>query len=653
MRDDFDNVNRYFMPPRLLKKRPSKAKMKRIRRGRRIRIFIALSIIVFAVIYLAVFFTDVGSDFILALAENYASENMNLNLKAESITGNPLKGYTMKNAEVEDLNGKKILSSESLSLYLNLSSLLKGRMILSEIFTQGVSVDAEGAVEILQDMSSKYKAQNINMMHIFESPAFADETEHTNTLHLDRLRMRDGRINSRFLTVNVSRIDADLKNFTAEVDADINGLPLKGKIDMGNDSELVAINRADMNLGSGKITAVGGLFNDDIFDIHATTEDLNLKEVTAMFSEELSSMDFDGTLNLNLDVTGTKEAPRLFGSIDYKGTKIYGIPVERMSANYAYSPSEEVFTMNNIQASLLSIPVQGEISAMNMFEDNAQMRIKLDGSETNLDKLDEVLSIPELKSMKGKVDMFNVSIDGKKNSLNGLVNMTSPAISYMGRTFSNIRMQMKLSGSGTANVEGKFTFEEANGFIQGNIESIMRGSKMNLTAKIADIDIKRIENIIPDYPGYNLEGKVTLSLSVKGSINNPVITGSLSSSEFSVKSQKVMNPAIDFRFEDRTLTIEKTEGTVNGKPLSITGTIKPLPSSNPELDITAEGMRITGALNNPEINLMASSDIKDMKEEIRIESEDMNQNLSIEVSSEVSPDEKMKEEVSKDENTIN
>ena len=115
-----DNVNRFFMPPRLLKKRPSKARLKRIRRRKRIRRFIALSAIVIAVIALAVRFTNAGCDMVLGLAKNYVSEKMNLNLKAVTVTGNPLKGYTMKNIELEDMNGKKILSAESLSLYMSL-----------------------------------------------------------------------------------------------------------------------------------------------------------------------------------------------------------------------------------------------------------------------------------------------------------------------------------------------------------------------------------------------------------------------------------------------------------------------------------------------------------------------------------------------------
>lgn len=611
LRDDIENnVNRFFMPPRLLKKHQSKAKMKRIRRRKRIRRFIALSCIVIAVIALYVTFTNAGCDLVLGLAKNYVSENMNLNLKAETVTGNPLKGYTMKNIELEDINGEKILSAESLSLYMGLTS-----------------------------------------------------------LKTNRLRIRDGIIHSRFVEVNISRADADLRTFMIDIDADINGLPLRGNIDMGNDSELTSINRADMNLGSGKITAVGGLFNDNIFDVHVTAEDLNLKEVTAMFPDVLSSADFDGNLNLNLDVTGTKESPRIFGSVDYIGKKIYGFLIERMSANYNCSVNDNMLMMNNIQASVMSVPVQGEIYAQAGHDENIELRIKLDGNKTNLEKLDELLNIPELKSLGGRIDAFNVNVNGNINSLNGLVNLVAPKITYDGMAFSNLRLQIKLSGSNTGNIDGKFTFDGTNGFVHGNIESILTGSNMNLTAKIADMDIKRVENIIPDYPAYDLSGNITLSLNIKGKISSPSIMGSLSSNEFNVKSEKVIKPVIEFKIQDEALTIEHTEGTLNGMPLKVTGTIKPFPSSNPELDITLSGMRITGELNNPTIIFMASEDARlspdikeapqeesndaELKAESGIESEDIKSETESNDIIESRDIKDMKEEESKDENTAN
>lgn len=657
-----------------------KARLKRMRRRKFIRRLTALSLIVSVIIALAVMFLDAGSNMILGLAENYVSENMNLILRTESVKGNPIKGYTFRGMNIEDENGKSILSAEYLSGHISFSSLMKGRMRLSEILIQNISLDIEDFVSTVYD-ARQYRAYHED---IFESPAFAsdltsDSDSDSNSdmrnvkyIPFDKLTLRGGKFQSRFGTVNIKTINADMTKFKAEVDADINDIALKGNIDMGEVTNFASINRADMTFGSGKITAVGGLFNDDIFDFHATAEDLNLKEITALFNGKLIPDNFDGTMNLNFDVTGVKESPKMFGSIDYRGTKIFGLPVERMSANYNYSPDERILTVNNIQASSLNIPVQGEMSAMRTASDDVIVRIRLDGSEANLEGLDEVLNMPELKSLKGRTDSFNVNISGNINSLNGLVNLSAPKIMYSGRTFSGIKIQIKLAQSSTASVDGKFSFEDANGFIQGSIQSVLREANMNLTAKIADLDIKRVANMIPDSPSYNLAGKITASLNIKGSMSKPVITGSINSDELSGWSQKIMKPVIYFSFTDRALNIEKAEGTVNKIPVAVTGTIKPVPSSNPELDITAglntklkTGIRITGTLNNPSFSLSnasedtkpASPDIKTESHDTEIISTDTNHTVSIEIESmkeSISEDTKanIKEAASKDENAV-
>ena len=71
---------------------------------------------------------------------------------------------------------------------------------------------------------------------------------------------------------------------------------------------------------------------------------------------------------------------------------------------------------------------------------------------------------------------------------------------------------------------------------------------MNVTAKIVDLDVKRVENMIPDASDYKLAGKITASVNVKGRTDNPAITGSINSPEFSGFDQKITKPVINFAF---------------------------------------------------------------------------------------------------------
>ena len=139
--------------------------------------------------------------------------------------------------------------------------------------------------------------------------------------------------------------------------------------------------------------------------------------------------------------------------------------------------------------------------------------------------------------------------------------------------------------------------------------------------------------MIPDASDYKLAGKITASVNVKGTAADPKISGSLNSPEFSGFDQTITKPVINFAFADKTLTLSKTEGTLNGMPINVSGTVSPLPSGNPNLDISATismtpaalkayvpdidsyklkgnvhaGVRIRGSVNTPSVNLVASS----------------------------------------------
>ena len=466
---------------------------------------------------------DIGGNIILGFAQNYLSENLGLSLTAESITGNPVKGYKLNNFELADAAGQKILSADFLSGRMNFPALLTGKLRLAEISLGGMSMDIDTLIAVIQTIKlPEPQTESNSKFTITASPAFADDDNSIPDIPLDRFSVRDSRFTSAYGVITVNEIGADLKTFDVDIDGKINEVPVNGTIDMGESAGLTAMNRSDINLGTGKVLATGGYIYGGL-DLHVSIENLDLQEMTGLYPAMLKSNDFSGTANLNIDITGDPDSPIVFGTIDYKGTKIYGFPVERLSSNVNYSNYRAGFS--NIQASAFNVPVQGEIAAAMRPDEKLSVMIKLDGSEANLNGLDKILGIPELKDLSGKVSVFNANISGYIDQLNGLVNFTAPRIAYTGRALTDIRAQMKLSKSDTASVDGKFKFEGAQGYIQGSVASVLTEPKLDVTAKIVDLDVKRVENMIPDASDYKLAGKITASVNVKGSANNPAVTG--------------------------------------------------------------------------------------------------------------------------------
>ena len=597
--------------------------------------FLFLLVLVLVVAGVSFLFADIGGNIALNIAKDHLSKNYHLELNAEKITGNPLRGYTLHNFELIDTKkGNELFSAAYLSVKLNLAAIVTGNLRLSQVSLGGVNMNVDDFVSALSefqmpkaDLSSQNQSSNFGV-----APAYAedDKSESLPEIPIDTIILSESRFSSKFGVIDVNEIKADVPNLDIDVDGKINGLPLKGNIDMGESAGLTAANRAELSFCSGKILATGGLMSGKL-DLHISAEDVNLSEATALYPSLLVSKDFDGNADFTADITGNTDSPKFSGSFSFKGTKIYGFPVERASSNLSYSNNR--VSVSNIQANAFNVPVQGEIAAAFRPNEPVSVMVKLDGSEASLNGLDEVLGVPELKALKGKISLFSVNISGPVNALSGLVNFNAPRVAYDGRALTNIRAQMKLSKSDTANVDGKFTFEGASGYLNGSIAKILTKPNMNLTAKIADLDIKRIESMIPDAPQYKLNGKITASVTVKGTSSNPKVTGSLNSEEFSGWDQKIVKPSVNFSFANNTLTLIKTEGTLNGMPVNLTGTVSPLPSSNPKLNINATitmtpsalknyvpdidsykikgtvnaGLKIQGTADNPSVNLLATS----------------------------------------------
>ena len=575
---------------------------------------------------------DIGGSIILGYAQKYLTDNMGLTLTAESITGNPVKGYRLNNFELAGRSGEKLLSAGYLSGRVNFPALFTGNIRLAEISLGGMSMDIDSLITAVQnlklpDVPAKTESRN---MFLSAAPAYADSENKMPDIPLDRFSLKDSVFSSEYGVITVNEIGADLKAFDIDIDGRINDVPVKGTVDMGESSGLTAINMSDIALGKGRLLATGG-YIDDALDLHISLENLDLQEMTGLYPSLLKSEDFGGIADINLEILGGLDDPRAMGTVDFKGSKIYGFPVERISMNMNYSDYRAAFS--NIQANVFSVPIQGEVAAALRPNEKLSVMVKLDGSEANLEGLDSVLGIPELKGLSGRVSSFSANLSGHIDELSGLVNFTAPRIAYTGRALTDIRAQMKLNRSDTANVDGKFQFEGAQGYIQGSVSSFLTSPRLDVTAKIVDLDVKRVQNMIPDASDYKLAGKITASVNVKGSTGSPTITGSLNSTEFSGWEQKISKPSVNFTFANKTLTLNKTEGTLNGMPINLSGTISPLPSDNPGLNISATismtpaalkayvpeidqyklkgnvnaGLKVTGSVNNPSVSLVASS----------------------------------------------
>ena len=118
---------------------------------------------------------------------------------------------------------------------------------------------------------------------------------------------------------------------------------MRGTATLDLQGSALSIGKADIAFGRGRLTATGEIRpvsqtdSTAALDIQGSARGLDLKELATLWSAYLKEADYDGTANLDLEAKGTSAALEISGTVDYRGTRLAGYPVERLGAQLRYS----------------------------------------------------------------------------------------------------------------------------------------------------------------------------------------------------------------------------------------------------------------------------------------------------------------------------
>ena len=561
-------------------------------------------------------FIDIGGEAIRRMAQEALRAQTGLELSAAGVRGNPVRGYTFEEVRLASGKGDPILSARSLSGAISFSSLLGGSPRLSSLAVGGIDMNLD---------------QFITEIQRIELPSGGGGAG----IPIDRISLLSCRFTSRWGTVEVQEIGANLQGGNMKVDAAgaVNGVPVRGTADLDLQGRAVSVNKADIGFGRGSIAATGDIRphadGTTALNLQGSVRGLNLQELTALWPSFLRKENYNGTVNLDLEARGTSAAPVLSGTVDYRGTALGGYPVERLGARLRYA--DQRLTVSDIEAVVLSVPIDGELALATRPGQPPSVMIKLEGRDAPLDDIGK--TFPSLAGIEGRVSAFTANIQGPTNALSGVVNLSAPRVAFRGKELSNLALQLKVTKSDTAAVNGKFFFEGAQGYLQGTIGSLLTEARPDLTAKLVALDVKRVSDLIPDIEKYGLSGKINATVGIRGNLSAPELSGTLQSPSLTVQGCTLTQPSVSFAYAGDVLTLQKSGGTLNGMPIQVSGTVRNLTSKTPAIDMRAQltvapdalkayvpdiagyglkgeiraGVRLSGKLPAPEIYLVASS----------------------------------------------
>lgn len=144
-------------------------------RPRSLLLWCAMVLVVLGIIFSV---ANIGGNIILALAQNYITENLNLTLEAQSMTGNPVKGYKLNNFSLSTASGDKLLDASCLSGRVSFPALLTGKVRLAELSLSGLSMDIDSLIATLQTLNVPVSSVKTYTppASLIASPAYAELT---------------------------------------------------------------------------------------------------------------------------------------------------------------------------------------------------------------------------------------------------------------------------------------------------------------------------------------------------------------------------------------------------------------------------------------------------------------------------------------------
>ena len=581
--------------------------------------YVLLGVFVLAAVGIAVFSTvNIAGDTVVGLAVKAVREQTGMLMSVREVKGNPIRGYTFGDITLTSEKGQRLFSAQTLGVNINFMSLLRADPRLSHLAIGGVDMDLDKFIAELK---------NIKLQ----------ESSGGGEVPIDRISLQNSRFTSQWGEIDVTEIGARLQGTLMDVNiaGAVNGVPVKGTFDTNIQGQNASINKVELDIGKARLNSSGsvrpGSESDGAtaLDFQGSLKGLNLREITAFWPEFLAPDDYDGTADIDFSIEGAGSNLLISAALDYKGTRLGGYPVEALAGQFKYANMR--LSADNVKASSLGIPIEGSFAMAMATGGVPSIMVKLDGSNAPLSELAKLY--PALGKVDGKIEHFTVNIQGPSNALSGTIELSAPDFVLIGKRLTGLAMQIKLAQSDTATVNGKFALEGAQAYVQGSIAKILTGANLNLTAKLLDLDIRKIENLIPDGKKFALAGALTANLAIQGKASAPSISGTLSSPKFTVMGYTLDKPSLTFAYDKEQFTLKESSGSWSGLPIKVNGTVGPLSSKTPAINMTAQlafkpenlkqfvpdianynlqgninaGVKITGKLPEPKIDLVVSS----------------------------------------------
>ncbi len=517
-------------------------------------VFIIVSIAIGGALVLASR-TDIGAATVAAELENAARQYLQGEVSMASISGNPLRGFTI--AELSLSRDKHLLfSSKQAAVSFKLLSLITGSPRVKALSFGGAILNWTEIAPLLKfDRSDEPISLPFDQFDITKSIVRTPA---------GNFKVEDGKIHISGQTVKVT--GAMLFKET----------PFSAKASLGLGQERLDLNNLEVKIAGGKISLAGKL--TPVADISGTISDLDLQTIEK-FWPDLAKQGYTGTFSTTLSAKGVWPDITLSGNFDIPKGTVYGIEADKITSPWTFSGN--ALEITDLHGTANGTSMSGKILfAFSSMPPITTVDIRAGKAEMKTWQK----SFPWLSIADGTIDSAEIRLQGPSNSLSGPVTLKASALTVAKQPLSDLQAAMTLEKGSrvVADLGAKWLGSDVTG--KGNI-TIAAHPSFDITLTGKDLDLSKAASIIP-VKNLDLSGKASGSVRIFGKGQDVQSEGTLWSAIIRTVGETIEKPDIRFAYQKGTITLRSIAAHWRGTRIAGSGAIHGLAQEKGVFDLS-------------------------------------------------------------------
>ena len=519
--------------------------------------FLISLLVIVAVLAVAASTMDMGTGLVKKEVSAAVEEQLDSTIRMDSVRGNPFRGYEVSGVAIST-GEQEILTAEKINVGVSLMALITGAPPVSLIEIEGFDSNVERMNQLLSKIETgqgegEIPVKKVRLLDSSFGTPFA------------RAAIRD-----IALTFDRTRINAD-------IDLDIQDVPLRGDVDVDIKEGAVFLEKMDLNVGDGHISAMGGLRPD--LSLQGKMENLDVPRLASLWPG-IDPDNFKGLFSTDLTAEGTWEAPNISGTLSFSGEKIAGIPLKSAEARWRYQQNR--LDIADMKALLMGFPLEGHLAFV--FEEDTPGRIMVDlqGSEADLSQLGEL--DPRFADLTGRVNEFTLNLKGDINEPTGSISFKAEKLAFRGYSLSGTDVNADIK-KGLVDLKGSTSLMGAKISLGGKVTDFPGDARADIKGSLRSLSLKELKVVLPALSDIDPAGSLDADYKIQGSLSEPLVSGKIWSQKLALMEQTFSNPSLFFEYHKDDLNFSSLKTAWRDTQISGEGKISEVSSPERKGDI--------------------------------------------------------------------